>query len=239
MRDLDLHPDAKSDDDVVEISDAEPGLNSPLHVELPEARDWSSPTFACHRHVLSCVLSAACPCVQFGLNQRMAFKASCVLWALLWLAPVALLWFAMQRYADQAAALGSAHVEAAVMMAQSHVEHVKAHVRGHLRRGIKGHTEPAVPVLTPTVAQPEHHAVAFVYFVPAALCLVGLLGAVRRAKLRNLIGIRGSWVADFVCHCCCMCCSIAKEARECRRQAFDEVVAEAHGDLTIDDRIDV
>ena len=42
-------------------------------------------------------MSCFCPCVQFGLNQRLAFQASPVKWALLWIFPAAVffsLWLA-------------------------------------------------------------------------------------------------------------------------------------------------
>lgn len=70
-------------------------------IEVPTARGWSTPTFACHRQVSSCVLACCCPCVLFGFNQRTAFRASCVLWTLLWLAPLAVVWFLVARHLGQ------------------------------------------------------------------------------------------------------------------------------------------
>ena len=54
-------------------------------------------TFACHRSPGASAMSCFCPCVQFGLNQRLAFQASPVKWALLWIFPAAVffsLWLA-------------------------------------------------------------------------------------------------------------------------------------------------
>ena len=72
---------------------------------------------------------------------------------------------------------------------------------------------------------------AFLYALPLALACIGLVGCWRRRMLRAKFGIGGSALGDFVCHCLCTCCSLAKESREIRRQALDELVAGAEQDL--------
>ena len=59
---------------------------------LQTDRSWTSGTFACHRQPMSCVLACCCPCVQFGFNQRVAFRDSCLKWTIAWLLPFLLLW---------------------------------------------------------------------------------------------------------------------------------------------------
>ena len=73
------------------------------------------------------------------------------------------------------------------------------------------------------------------------MLLVGLVGMYRRRALRLKYGIGGTVLGDFCCHFLCTCCSLAKEAREIRRNLLDEVVANAErdlrGDMEEDDRI--
>ena len=75
-------PPTLDDDDEDEIDAAD---LQKLKCEVPLARNWSTPTFACHRHVATCLMACCCPCVQFGFNQRAAFGASCLKWVLLWI----------------------------------------------------------------------------------------------------------------------------------------------------------
>ena len=178
------------EDDLVEISAAElaplRGAGQPrLLLEVPAARGWSSATFACHRNISSCMLACCCPCAQFGLNQRAAFRASCFKWSLLWLAPIVLLYFVIDR---------------------------------------------AFPDYSMDRARLDRDT-AFLYAAPLSMVCMGLVGMVRRRQLRLKYGIGGSVVGDFVCHCCCTCCSLAKEAREIRRQALEEAVNSAEQDL--------
>ena len=76
------------------------------------------------------------------------------------------------------------------------------------------------------------HKNALLYAVPLAMVLVGIVGMLRRTRLRQRYGIGGSAAGDFLAHAMCWCCSIARETREIRRQALDEVVAIAEQDLT-------
>ena len=82
---------------------------------------------------------------------------------------------------------------------------------------------------------------ALLYAWPIAMLLVGLVGMYRRRALRLKYGIGGTALGDFCCHFLCTCCSLAKEAREIRRNLLDEVVANAErglrGDMEEDDRI--
>lgn len=216
----------QDDEELVEIS-AEELASLRLQVDpVPAARGWSTPTFACHYNWSSCLLSCCCPCVQFGLNQRSAFGASCFKWVLLWLLPLVLLYVAIDQLVAPA--------EAAT--AEGAVQHVLAE------------GEVAEVVLD--------RSAAFMYAVPIGMALIGLVGMLRRRALRVKYGIGmpasrspaaslccvdatsgaapragGSAIGDFVCHCCCTCCSLAKEAREIRRQILDEVVAGAEQDI--------
>ena len=72
---------------------------------------------------------------------------------------------------------------------------------------------------------------AFLYALPVGMSLVALVAMLRRRALRHKYGIGGTLAGDFFCHCCCACCSLAKEAREIRRQALDEATAGAEQDL--------
>ena len=73
---------------------------------------------------------------------------------------------------------------------------------------------------------------AWLRAVPVGMALVGCMGMLRRRLLRQKYGIGGSAIGDFLCHCCCTSCSLAREAREIRKQTLDEVVAGAEQDLT-------
>ena len=73
---------------------------------------------------------------------------------------------------------------------------------------------------------------AFLHALPVGLALVGCVGMLRRRALRQKYGIGGSLLSDFLCHFCCTSCSLAREAREIRKQTLDEVVAGAEQDLT-------
>jgi tRNA(Leu) C34 or U34 (ribose-2'-O)-methylase TrmL len=70
--------DDEDDDEDLRAAVAE-ALATKRVVDIPQARGWSTPTFACHRNMSSCIPSCCCPCIQFGLNQRMAFGASAVI----------------------------------------------------------------------------------------------------------------------------------------------------------------
>lgn len=82
------------------------------------------------------------------------------------------------------------------------------------------------------LAMQSAHDTALLWSCPFAVILIGAVGMLRRTKLRQRYGIGGSAVGDFFCHAFCWCCSLAREAREIRRQALDEVVAVAEQDLT-------
>ena len=193
------------DEELVELS-AEEIASLQLHkLEMPPMyRGWSSPTFACHRNVSSCLLSCCCPCVQFGLNQHMAFGASCFKWALLYLLPLV----AVYVFVDQ----WLAPRQSAAEMAVAHVMQSVAEQSGGSDAGIE-------------------RTDAFLYALPVGMSLVALVAMLRRRALRHKYGIGGTAVGDFFCHCCCGCCSLAKEAREIRRQVLDEVTAGAERDL--------
>jgi Cys-rich protein (TIGR01571 family) len=165
-------------EELVEITEAELASLRLQKMELPTHRGWGSPTFACHRHIASCVLSCVCPCVQFGMNQRAAFGASCFKWTLLWLLPLAALYVVVDQWV--------APVETA---AEGAVQHV--------------------------LAEPSEvdRSTAFLFAVPVAMALLGLVGALRRRALRDKYGIGGTTLGDFCCHCLCTCCSLAKEVR--------------------------
>ena len=192
------------DDDLVELSAEELASLRLADVDVPVARGWASPTFACHRNVPSCVLSCCCPCVQFGLNQRSAFGASCFKWTVLWMLPLVALYIFIDQYLAPSASA-----------AELAVQHVEQDV-------LAGGGPHAMAI---------DRSTAFFYAVPAGMALVGFVGAMRRRALRLKYGIRGTTLGDFFCHACCTCCSLAKEAREIRRQALDEVVAGAEQDI--------
>ena len=67
-------------------------------------------------------------------------------------------------------------------------------------------------------------------FPPCAMLVTGIVGCMRRRRLRATYGIGGSALSDFVCHCCCHCCSLAKEAREIKAQQVRNVIISADGD---------
>lgn len=232
--DLDLHPDAadeEEDDDMVEISEAEmdalrrggePDLHSLVDV-VPASKDWSTPTFACHTNVASCLTALFCPFVQFGFNQRAALRSSCLLWALAWLFAIGSLYLVLHHLVPRPES-GSA-AEAVVGVAMAQVESGVTKIKGHLKkRGIKhGGLTAASAVVAPLdaahgAARAQGHI--WLYFFPLAMLVTGLLGMLRRRKLRQKYAIRGSVLADFVCHCCCHCCSLAKEAREITHQGL-------------------
>ena len=85
------------DDDDEDYSNLRKEIATTKRVEMPLARGWSTPTFACHRNLSSCIISCCCPCVQFGLNQRMAFGSSGVKWTMLWMLPLILLYAAVNH----------------------------------------------------------------------------------------------------------------------------------------------
>jgi Cys-rich protein (TIGR01571 family) len=199
-------------DDMVEIDEDELAAlqhSSLTRVNVPTARGWSSATFACHRHVSSCLLSCCCPCVQFGLNQRSAFGASCFKWSLLWFTPLVALYLVLDH----------------LFPSRTTAEQLVQHVEFDVRTQVEG-TSTALAI------SGMDRSAAFFYACPLAMCLIGLVGMLRRLALRQKYGIGGSVLADFACHCCCWCCSLAKEAREIRRQKLDEAVAGAERDLT-------
>ena len=195
----------EEDDDLVELTAEELASLRLSAVDVPPARGWSSPTFACHRHVSSCVLSCCCPCVQFGLNQRAAFGESCFKWALLWLLPLLTLYVLVDQYV--------APNESAAEKAVQHVEN-ELLASGPASGGLA-----------------VDRSTAFLYALPVGAALVGLVGAARRSALRRKYGIGGTSLGDWCCHMCCACCSLAKEAREIRRQDLAEVVAGAERDI--------
>lgn len=80
--------------------------------------------------------------------------------------------------------------------------------------------------------EPFDRGDAFLYAMPIAMILMGCVGMFRRRALRLKYGIGGNLLGDFLCHCLCACCSLAREAREIRKQTLDEVVAGAEQDLT-------
>ena len=235
-------PDVE-DDEVVEISDAElaslrANEHAELRVSMPSARGWSTPTFACHRNVSSCTVSCCCPCVQFGLNQRSAFGESCIVHACGYIMSLLVVFAVVQNLVPATPA------ESVLQMAEAEVEdHVAAPLKKHLHRlkdGLKAakHAHGAKAAFSPPPPPPEltpSPTLSFstwVYFIPAAMLVVGLLGMLRRRKLRQSYGIAGSAFGDFVCHCCCHCCSLAKEAREIRRHGIEEALEGAQQDLT-------
>ena len=195
------------DEDLVELSAEElaslrqsTGTSSQAQVtvDVPHARGWASPTFACHRNFASCLLSLFCPCIQFGMNQRTAFGASCFKWALLWLVPLFLFYIVFDTW-----------VAPSTSQAEEAVKHVEQSLRevagGGASASIHEHTD---------------RSTAFLYALPVAMSLVGVVGMLRRHALRRKYGIGGTILGDFCCHCCCTCCSLAKEAREIRRQVL-------------------
>ena len=216
------------EDDVLSAEDLQALRNKINPAAVPVARGWSTPTFACHRHVSSCVLACCCPCVQFGLNQRAAFGASCIKWAVLWVLPLILLYVCIDNLAPPT-------VEGKAGTADQLVIHVKERVRHHVK---KAHGMVLVPSPPPPPPPPLDHPIdgptrsaLFMYAYPVAPALVGLVGAMRRQKLRMKYGIGGSSLGDFMSHACCMCCSISKEAREIKHQAIEEALANADADL--------
>ena len=222
---------AAEEDDDFEISAEE--LASLRHVAVPTTRGWSTPTFACHRHVSSCVLSCCCPCVQFGFNQRMALGASCVKWALVWLALIVTLYLLVDQLIVSEG--GGAIDE---MIAQEVERHINVKVPRHHGKGHGASTHVHAPVVpasahapvTTAANPPVSRSTAFLCAMPFAMLLCGVLGAYRRGMMRTKFGIGGSAFGDFVCHACCHCCSLAKEAREIRHQAIEEV-SQRHGTL--------
>lgn len=195
------------DDELVELSAEELASLRLAAVDVPPARGWSSPTFACHRHVSSCCLSGCCPCIQFGLNQRAAFGESCFKWALMWLLPLLALYVVVDQY---------------LAPATSAAEEAVRHVENQLLAN-----EPMASAGFGAVDR----STAFVYAMPVGAALVGLVGAARRRALRRKYGIGGTALGDWCCHAWCTCCSLAKEAREIRRQNLAEVVAGAERDI--------
>ena len=226
-------------------------------VDIPQARGWSTPTFACHRNMSSCLLSSCCPCIQFGLNQRMAFGASGVKWTVLWLLPLFLLYALVNHLVPPTAAqhnpmtmsvadaivsnveqkMGKGHPQQGGLAAHAPSPHGKA--GGHLPRPSPPFSSPSplaevgAGVLSAT-AEGISRSTAYSYALPFAIMLIGAVGAWRRGLLREKYGIGGSMLSDFVCHAACCCCSIAKEAREIRHQAIEEALAGAEQDLSGD-----
>jgi len=58
------------------------------------------------------------------------------------------------------------------------------------------------------------------------MVVTGLVGGWGRYRLRGRYHITGGFAGDFLCHCFCHCCSLAKEAREIRAQAIQQVLSE-------------
>jgi Cys-rich protein (TIGR01571 family) len=196
------------DDDGDEITAGE--LAALRRLDVPQARGWSTPTFACHRHMSSCVLSCCCPCVQFGMNQRLAFGVSCVKWALIWMF-AALFLFGVVVHAvpesDSAADKLVSDVE------QDVITHIRERVRGHHNRmhGLPPPPPPPTPVFPVVLpSQALDRSSAMFFALVGSMAMVGAVGAYRRGVLRAKYGIGGSAVGDFVCHTCCTCCSLAK-----------------------------
>ena len=200
---------AEEEEELVELSAEELASLRHSTVDVPLARGWSSATFACHHNPSSCLLACVCPCVQFGLNQRAAFGASCFKWSLLWLLPLIMFFIIFDTWvapSDSAADEAVRHVEQSLHEAAGTGSASSAHE--HMDR-----------------------STIFFYAMPAAMALVGIVGMIRRHELRRKYGIGGTMLGDFCCHFCCACCSLAKEAREIRRQMLEEVVAGASVDL--------
>ena len=248
--------DDEDDDEDLRAAVAE-ALATKRVVDIPQARGWSTPTFACHRNMSSCLLSSCCPCIQFGLNQRMAFGASGVKWTVLWLLPLFLLYALVNHLVPPTAAqhnpmtmsvadvivsnveqkMGKGHPQQGGLAAHAPSPHGKA--GGH-------HPRPSPPFSSPSplaevgagvlsaTAEGISRSTAYSYALPFAIMLIGAVGAWRRGLLREKYGIGGSMLSDFVCHAACCCCSIAKEAREIRHQAIEEALAGAEQDLSGD-----
>ena len=226
------------------------------------SRRWTSSTFACHRQVSSCALSSCAPCVQFGLNQRLAFGDSCVKWSLAWLLP--LLFFgaiysvlpsasavvdpAAQAVAEVDAALALAKVDGEARagwdMHAGHGHHEGKHGGhdGHSHHGaadkIAVADEAAAASMLnvgamgwedaashPVMTHPQRNPILLLCLLTMAS--VAALSAWRRSKLRHKYGLGGSFFSDCLAHCLCHCCSLAREAREIRTQAVNEVLREA------------
>lgn len=198
------------EEELIEISEEELAVLRRQQISVPAARGWSSPTFACHRNVSSCVLSCCCPCVQFGMNQRNAFGASCFKYALLWFVPLLSLYFLVNHIVPAPSA------EEEVVDSIEHAVADNAAMEGSapLR---------AVPML-------DRETVRILLW-PAAMVGIGIVGMLRRRALRERYNIGGTLLGDFVCHTLCHCCSLAKEAREIRRQTLDEVIIGAEQEL--------
>ena len=229
-------------------------------VDIPQARGWSTPTFACHRNMSSCLLSSCCPCIQFGLNQRMAFGASGVKWTVLWLLPLFLLYALVNHLVPPTAAQHANHNPMTMSVADAIVSNVEQKMgKGHPQQGGLAahapsphgkagghHPRPSPPFSSPSplaevgagvlsaTAEGISRSTAYSYALPFAIMLIGAVGAWRRGLLREKYGIGGSMLSDFVCHAACCCCSIAKEAREIRHQAIEEALAGAEQDLSGD-----
>eukprot|EP00316_Scyphosphaera_apsteinii_P017609 CAMPEP_0119342946 /NCGR_PEP_ID=MMETSP1333-20130426/105821_1 /TAXON_ID=418940 /ORGANISM="Scyphosphaera apsteinii, Strain RCC1455" /LENGTH=199 /DNA_ID=CAMNT_0007355273 /DNA_START=13 /DNA_END=612 /DNA_ORIENTATION=+ len=171
-------------------------------------RMWTSPTFACHRNPMTCTIACCCPCVQFGMNQRMAMQESCVKWTLLWLAPIMLLFLIFRAFA-----------------AEPNPSEIIVEIETVAMAAVKK----AAPSAPPPMPLPSHSSAAIILML-SAMVITGIVGGIGRRRLRLRYGIAGSSLSDFVCHCCCHCCSLAKEAREIRTQAVQEVLNVA--DLT-------
>ncbi|KAL1525910.1 hypothetical protein AB1Y20_020737 [Prymnesium parvum] len=188
---------------------------------------WSSGTFACHQQPELCALSTACPCVQFGINQRMAFHESCVRWALAWISPALALWLLLSLLPSPSSSSPSPHFSSSSPSPSSpslsfppeaDVKHPRLHAaRLHAA---------ALPSHRPATAPPPPLPLASaLYALPLLFAAFGLIGCFRRRKLRRKYALTGSTLSDFVCHCCCVPCSIAREAREIRTQVVNETLA--------------
>ncbi len=235
---------ADEDDDLVEISAEEAASinRGEFRVEMPEARGWTTPTFACHRHVSSCVTACCCPCVQFGLNQRNAFRGEpFIKWVAIWLTPLVILFILLHHLTADANHPSVGASGTVLQMAEAEVSH---HIKGHLRRH-RSFTKNVLGKVgassLPALSEPAAAAGAadgddnsfLIWFLGLAMVTVGVVGGLRRSKLRAKYGIAGSAWGDCLCHSCCHCCSLAKEAREIKRQTINEALAGAQQDLTV------
>lgn len=249
--------DDEDDDEDLRAAVAE-ALATKRVVDIPQARGWSTPTFACHRNMSSCIPSCCCPCIQFGLNQRMAFGASAVKWTVLWLLPLFLLYALVNHLVPPTAAEHANRNPMTMSVADAIVSNVEQKMgKGHPQQGgLAAHTpsshgkagghhpRPSPPFSSPSAevgagvlsapAEGMSRSTAYSYALPFAMMLIGAVGAWRRGLLREKYGIGGSALSDFVCHAACCCCSIAKEAREIRHQAIEEALAGAEQDLSGD-----
>ena len=236
------HADDEDEDDIpLSAADMHALQSKMATVVVPMHRGWSTPTFACHRHVPSCITACCCPCVSFGLNQRAAFGGSCIKWAIMWVLPLIALYLLIDHVSPPMDMVHKentmdAHVGALVGRVKEKMKHAHHHGKGAAFAPPRP-LPPPPPASNEDVDRPiemsgaPSRSAMFLYSIPVAMCLVGLVGASRRAKLREKYGIGGSTLGDCVCHACCTCCSLAKETREIRHQAIEEALSGAEADL--------